>query len=54
MPYNVNGGKCTKTHPLFFYLFSGASNLRSLQATYLKFTEYVDIDADYLYKTEGR
>ena len=43
MPYyNVNGvsaQKCTR----YFYLFSGASNLRSLQATYLKFDEYVDI-----------
>ena len=27
----------------YFYLFSGASNLRSVQATYLKCAEYIDI-----------
>ena len=56
MPYNVNGGKRTKMHPLFFYWFSGASNLRRLQATYLKFAEYVDILMQIIYAKlkEGR
>ena len=27
----------------YFYLFSGAPNWRSLQATYMKFVEYVDM-----------
>ena len=48
IPYNVNGGKRPK-HTHYFYLFSGASNLRSLQNTYLKFAEYVDILAQIIY-----
>ena len=47
-PYNVNRGKHPKT-PLLFYLFSGVSNLRILQATYLKFAEYVDIVKQIIY-----
>ena len=46
-PYDVNGGKHPKTHPLFF-LFSGDYNLRCLQATYLKFAEYVHIGIMYV------
>ena len=50
IPYNVNRRKHPKTHPLFL---SGASNIRSLQATDLKFAEYIDIyRADYLCKIQ--
>ena len=48
MSYNENGvsaQKCTR----YFYMFSGASNSRSLQATYLKFAEYVDILVQIIY-----
>ena len=33
----------------YFDLFSGASNLRSLQAAYLKFFEYVDMLVQIIY-----
>ena len=36
-----------RTH--YYDLFSGASNLRSLQAIYLKFVEYVDILVQIVY-----
>ena len=36
----------------YFDLCSGASNLRSLQATYLKFAEYVDNGINYLCKIQ--
>ena len=48
MPYYVNEGNRSKMHPLF-YLFSGASNLNSLQDTDMKFPEYVDILVQIIY-----
>ena len=40
-PYNVNMGEASKKFTCYFYLFSDASNLISLQATYMKFAEYM-------------
>ena len=34
---------------LLVFMFSGASNLRSLQPTYLKFAEYVDTLVQVIY-----
>ena len=51
--YDVNrgGGKHPQMHLLMavILMFSNASNLRSLQATYLKFAEYVDILVQVIY-----
>ena len=48
MPYDVNGGKCPNA-PVIFICFSSASNLRCLQATYMKFAEYIDILIQIIY-----
>ena len=39
-----------KNRTRYFDLFSSASNLRGLQATYLKFAEYVDILEQIVYE----
>ena len=52
MPYDgCQQGVNTQNHTHYFDLFSCASNLRSLQATYLKYlAEYVDKLVQIVYK----